>query len=68
MAGIQRSNLILTVVILALAAFLTVWICPYLKIFGHEKLCIALYGVLVIIYFYGRTPAARRSGGPARSR
>lgn len=70
MTGAQRSNLILTVVTVAVAVFMALWLCPYLKIFGHEKLCIGLYALLVIIYLYGRSDARRqaRRGGPAQSR
>lgn len=71
MTGVQRSNLILTVVTVAVAVFMALWLCPYLKIFGHEKLCIGLYALLVIIYLYGRSSDARRHarrGGPAQSR
>lgn len=54
-----RQNLVLTIVTVAIGVFLAVWLCPYLKIFGHEKLCIGLYAILAIVYLYFRSPAPR---------
>lgn len=68
MAAMRRSSLVFSVVMVTLAAFMAIWLCPYLKIFGHEKLCIGLYLLLVIVYFYGRDSGVRRAGRPARSR
>jgi hypothetical protein len=58
--GIQRQNLILAICVAAAAVFLFLWGCPYLQQFGHGKLCIALYVLLLLIYVYGRASGARR--------
>ncbi len=57
---IQRQNLFLAIAIAIAAAFLFFWGCPFLQQFGHGKLCIALYVVLLLIYVYGRASGARR--------
>lgn len=61
---IQRQNLTLALCIAAVAVFLFLWGCPYLGQFGHGRLCIALYIVLLLIYLYGRVSGARRQPKP----
>lgn len=56
---IQRQNLVLAICIAAAAVFLFGWLCPYLAIFGHQKLCIGLYILLLVIYVFGRANARR---------
>jgi hypothetical protein len=66
-----RQNLILATVVGLLALFLLIWGCPYLALFGHQKLCIALYVLLLLIYIAGRAHVPKRPPGevtPRRSR
>jgi hypothetical protein len=56
---IQRHNLVLALCVAAVAIFLFLWGCPYMAQFGHGKLCIACYILLLIIYVYGRASGAR---------
>jgi hypothetical protein len=56
---VQRQNLVLALSVAAAAVFLFLWGCPYLGQFGHGKLCIALYVLLLLIYVYGRASGAR---------
>ncbi len=58
---IQRQSLALALCVVAAAVFLFFWGCPYLEQFGHGKLCIALYILLLLIYVYGRASGARHS-------
>jgi hypothetical protein len=61
----QRQNLVLAICIAAAAVLLFGWICPYLAIFGHQKLCIGLYILLLVIYVFGRATVRRpRRGDP----
>jgi hypothetical protein len=57
--NVQRQNLILVACVAAAAVFLFLWGCPYLGQFGHGKLCIGLYILLLLIYVYGRAGGAR---------
>jgi hypothetical protein len=59
-----RHNLILAAIIAAAAAVLFLWVCPWLAIFGHERLCIALYALLMIIYVFGRADVVRPKKRP----
>jgi hypothetical protein len=59
MARPARQNLILAACVLAAGFFIFFWVCPYLALFGHQKLCIAFYVVLLLIYVYGRASIAR---------
>jgi O-antigen/teichoic acid export membrane protein len=65
-----RQTLIVAICVLAAALFLFFWGCPYIAIYGHNKLCIALYVVLLIVYVYGRgtMPRSRRRGSDRSSR
>jgi hypothetical protein len=56
---IPRQNLVLAICIAAAAVFLFGWVCPYLAIFGHQKLCIGLYILLLVIYVFGRANTRR---------
>ncbi len=58
-----RQNLILAIVVAAAAVFLALWGCPYLALFGHQKLCVALYVLLALIYSVGRARAPTRPPG-----
>ncbi len=58
--GPTAHNLVLAVFVAAAAFFVFFWGCPYLAIFGHQKLCIALYAVLLLIYIFGRASGTRR--------
>ncbi len=62
----NRRTLILAAIVFAAALFLFFWGCPYIAMFGHEKLCIALYALLLLIYVIGRGSVARPRG-PRRS-
>lgn len=57
-----RQTLILAAGILLAALFLLFWGCPFIATFGHDGLCIALYALLLLIYFYGRGGAKRPRG------
>jgi hypothetical protein len=57
---IQRQNLILALCVAAAAVFLFLWGCPFMAQWGHGKLCIAFYALLMLIYVYGRASGARR--------
>jgi O-antigen/teichoic acid export membrane protein len=57
-----RQTLILAICILVAALFLFFWGCPWIAIYGHEKLCILLYVVLLLIYVYGRGSMSRPRG------
>ncbi len=54
-----RQNLILAAVILAAAFVLFSWVCPYLLVLRHQRVCIALYVILLVIYVFGRAIFAR---------
>jgi hypothetical protein len=58
---VQRHNLILALCVAAVAIFLFRWGRPYMAQWGHGKLCIGLYLLLLLIYVYGRASAARQS-------
>lgn len=62
-AHVQRQNLILALCVAAAAVFLFLWGCPYLALYGHQKLCIAFYVLLLLIYLGGRARAARPPRG-----
>jgi ABC-type branched-subunit amino acid transport system permease subunit len=62
----SQRNLVLALSVLVGAVFLFIWGCPYLRLYSHEKLCIALYVVLLLVYFYGRASASRGSPPPRR--
>ena len=64
--GIQRQNLVLALCIAAAAVFLFLWGCPYMAQWGHGKLCIAFYVLLMLIYVYGRASGSRRRRHEAR--
>ncbi len=49
-----RQTLILAICVAVAALFLFLWGCPYLLMHRQEKLCIALYAVLLLIYVFGR--------------
>ena len=57
---VQRHNLVLALGVAAAAVFLFIWGCPYLGQFGHGKLCIALYALLLLIYVYCRASGTRQ--------
>jgi 4-hydroxybenzoate polyprenyltransferase len=57
--GIQKQNLVLALCIAVAAVFLFLWVCPYMADLGHRKLCIALYGLLLLIYVFGRANVVR---------
>ena len=54
-----RQHIILSLFVIAAAIFLAIWGCPYLRLFSHERLCIALYFVLFVLFIYGRVDARR---------
>ena len=58
----RRQHVVLALILAAAGIFLAIWGCPYLHMYGHEKLCIALYAVLLLVFIYGRTniPRSRR--------
>jgi hypothetical protein len=58
--GVQKQNLVLALCIAVAAVFLFLWGCPLLGQFGHGKLCIGLYVLLLLVYVYGRASGARR--------
>lgn len=60
-----RPNLLLALAIAAAALFLFFWGCPYMAIFGHERLCIFFYALLLLVYVFGRAsgPRPRRDIG-----
>ena len=60
-----RQHIILSLFVIAAAIFLAIWGCPYLRLFSHERLCIALFFILFVLFIYGRVDARRSR---ARSR
>jgi hypothetical protein len=64
--GIQKQNLVLALCIALAAVFLFLWGCPFLADYGHRKLCIALYVLLLLIYVYGRASGARQRHNAAK--
>lgn len=63
MIAIQKRNLILAIVVLLTALFLYFYGCPYLQMLGANKLCIAIYVLLLLFYIYARAnprPVRRR--------
>jgi len=60
MQGTRRHNLILVLIVVVAGIFLAVWVCPYLGMHAHGKLCIALYVVLFLVLIYGRASGPRR--------
>jgi len=67
--SVRQKSILLTVVTVALGVFFAVWLCPYMKLYGHERMCIGFYIVLVFAYFYLRpsAPRVRRNGGGRRA-
>jgi hypothetical protein len=59
------QNLILAACVLAAAVILFFWACPFLMVMRHQRLCIALYVLLLVIYVFGRAIFARPRGNPA---
>jgi hypothetical protein len=55
-----RQHIVLTIIVIAAAIFLAVWGCPYLRLFNHHHLCIALYILLFLLFIYGRVDARRQ--------
>ncbi len=64
---IQRHHLVLAICVAAAAVFLFFWGCPTLGQFGHGKLCIALYALLLLIYIYGRASGMGQRNVPRRN-
>jgi len=60
----RRQHVILALILAAAGVFLAIWGCPYLRLFNHERLCIALYAVLVVIFIYARSEGRRRATRP----
>ena len=56
----RRQHVILAIILVAAGVFLALWGCPYLRLFDHERLCIALYALLVLIFIYARAENRRR--------
>ena len=56
----HRQHITLALVLAAIGVFLAIWGCPYIHLFHHEGLCVALYAVLVIIFIYARAEGRRR--------
>jgi hypothetical protein len=56
----RRQHVVLALILVAAGVFLASWGCPYLRLFNHERLCIALYAVLVVIFIYARSEGRRR--------
>lgn len=54
-----RQHIVLTIVVIAAAIFLAIWGCPFLHLYNHQKLCIGLYAVLLLLFIYGRVDARR---------
>ena len=62
----RRQHVFLALILVAAGVFLAIWGCPYLRLFNHENLCIALYAVLLIIFIYARAEGRRhRAGRPS---
>ena len=55
----HRQHVALALVLAAAGVFLAIWGCPYLRLFNHERLCIALYAVLLVIFIYARSENRR---------
>jgi len=60
----HRQNVVLALVLVAAGVFLALWGCPYLRLFNHERLCIALYALLLLIFVYARAEGRRRGRAP----
>lgn len=61
----RRHNVILAVCLAAVGVFLAIWGCPYMRLYGHAKLCIFLYALLIVVFVYGRASTPRRPGARA---
>ncbi len=61
-----QRNLVLALSVLLAGVFLFIWGCPYLRLYSHEKLCIGLYAILLLIYFYFRSSGPRKTDLPPR--
>jgi len=57
--SVLQKNILLAVVTAALGVFFAVWLCPYMKLYGHERLCALFYILLIFAYFYLRPSPPR---------
>ena len=55
----RRQHVLLALILIGVGVFLAIWGCPYLRMFNHERLCIGLYAVLVLIFIYARAEGRR---------
>jgi hypothetical protein len=54
------GNVVLLVLVVAAAAVLFLFACPYFAQIGHPGLCYVFYAVLIVTLLYARAGSARK--------
>lgn len=61
----MRHDLVYLILLVISAAIFAVFICPYLQMYHMGWICYVVYGIVIIVFLYGRAGMQRRS--PPRS-
>lgn len=58
----MRNNYTYLVLLVISAAIFAVFICPALKMHNMGWLCYVFYGVVIVVFLFGRTARVKRVG------